>query len=57
MPLIKSMTFANALKSSSCAIMLVFVASSNPSEPTVSDQREEKEKGVGNAHLFNVFFV
>ena len=57
MPLIKSMTFPNALKSSSCAIMLFFVASSNPSDPTVSDQREEKEKGVGNAHLFNVFFV
>ena len=57
MPLIKSITLPNALKSSSCAIMLFFVAFPNSSEPTVSDQREEKERGDGNARLFNVFFV
>mgnify|MGYP001742469517 CR=1 FL=1 len=56
MPLIKSITLPNALKSSSCAIMLFFVAFPNSSEPTVSDQREERG-GVGNARLFNVFFV
>ena len=47
MPLIKSITLPNALKSSSCAIMLFFVAFPNSSE----------ERGDRNARLFNVFFV